>query len=263
VTGRRTRLPTVAALVAAAFGLGLPLRTLAESWIDLSHPLSAQTLYWPTGSPFELEVLARGSDAAGNWLAMNRFRTPEHLGTHVDAPFHFDREGWKMDKIPLEQMVGPAIVIDVRPLAGANRDVAVGASVVKALEKRRGSPLPAGSIVLIRTGWDAYWSDPARYFGTTRTGDASDLHFPGLAPAAARLLAKRGVKGVGIDSASIDPGQNTLFEAHRILAEANILIFENLRGLGEVPQEGAFFYGFALPIVSGTGVPVRAVVSVK
>jgi kynurenine formamidase len=233
-------------------------RAEGESWVDLSHPLGADTLYWPTGSPFELEVLAQGRDPEGRWYAANRFRTPEHLGTHIDAPFHFHPAGWKTDEIPLERMRGPALVVDARDLARGDPNVAIPASALREFETRRGEEIPRGAVVLIRTGWDAYWSDRARYFGTERPADASDLHFPGLAGDAARLLVARGVHAVGIDTASIDPGRSRLFEAHRILAAANVLIYENLSGLAGLPESGAEFFAFALPIRTGTGGPVRA-----
>ena len=250
-------------LSAALVAVLLAPAARAESWIDLTHPLGAHTLYWPGGTPFELEVLAHGRDDRGRWYAANRFRTPEHLGTHLDAPFHFSPEGWKSDEIPLARMRGPAFVLDVREPARRDRDLAVSAARIRAWEKTRGAPLPAGAVLLVRTGWDAFWSEPKRYFGSESLEDASDLHFPGLAPDAARLLVERGIHTVGIDTASIDPGPGRTFEVHRVLAGANVLIYENLRGLGRVPESGGEFVAFALPIVDGTGGPVRAVVRVR
>ena len=252
---RRTTAIFAAVLAVAVLGSG----ARAESWIDLSHPLDARTLYWPGGAPFELEVVSRGRDTQGRWYAANVYRTAEHLGTHLDAPFHFNAGGWKSDEIPIERMRGPAFVLDMRAEAGADADLAVSASQIRNWERRH-RRLPAGGILLVRTGWDARWGDAERYFGSTRLEDASDLHFPGLAADAAALLVERRVHAVGIDTASIDPGPSRVFEAHRKLAAANVLIYENLRGLGRVPGSGAEFMAFALSISSGTGGPVRAVV---
>ncbi len=247
--------------LAASLFLALVAATPAnavDTWVDLSHPLGADTLYWPTGSPFELESLSRGADEAGRWYAANRFRTPEHLGTHLDAPFHFDADGWKAAEIPVERMSGPACVIDVRELAQRNRDLAVGAQVLTAWEARHGA-IPRGAVVLVRTGWDRRWSNRAAYFGSEAEANASDLHFPGLALDAAELLVERGVFAVGIDTASIDHGPSQTFEVHRALARAKLLIYENLSGLERLPERGATFMAFALPIRHGTGGPVRAV----
>ena len=259
----RSRLGPGRSLPAVALLLWLAGPAAADSWVDLSHPLGADSLYWPGGSPFELDVLSRGSDPEGRWYAANRFRTPEHLGTHLDAPFHFHPEGWPAEKIPLERMRGPAFVLDVRELARAHRDLAVSAEWIQSWERSRGAPLPRGAVVLIWTGWDALWSDRSRYFGTDRLEDASDLHFPGLSGEGAQVLVDRGVNAVGIDTASIDPGPSQLFETHRVLARANVLIYENLTSLGRVPESSAEFFAFALPIRTGTGSPVRAVVRVK
>jgi kynurenine formamidase len=233
----------------------------ADVWIDLSHPLSAETLYWPTGTPFELEVLSRGADSAGRWYAANRFRTPEHLGTHLDAPIHFDPKGWTAEQIPVERMSGPAFVVDARALADADRDLAIPVSALEGFEKTHGG-ISRGAVVLLRTGWDARWPDRARYFGSTKAGDASDLHFPGLSADAARWLVRRGVHAVGIDTASIDPGPSRTFEAHRALGGANVLVYENLRALDRLPARGAVFYAFPLAIRDGTGGPVRAAASI-
>ncbi len=248
-----------AALVACA---SLAPGARADVWVDLTHPLSAETLYWPTGTPFELEVLERSADERGRWYAANRFRTPEHLGTHLDAPFHFAQNGWQTDQIPLERMHGPARVVDVAQAAADERDLAIPLAALEAFEKKHGK-IAAGDVVLLRTGWDARWPHRASYFGSETPGDASDLHFPGLSGAAAEWLARRGVFAVGIDTASIDPGPSQDFEAHRALAAKNVLVYENLRGLDALPARGATFYAFALPIRTGTGGPVRAVARVS
>ena len=85
--------------------------------------------------------------------------------------------------------------------------------------------------MLLRTGFSQRWPDAARYLGTAERGEAAvaKLHFPGLHPDAARwLVANRPIKAIGIDTASIDYGQSTLFESHRVLYDADIPAFENL-----------------------------------
>ena len=87
-----------------------------------------------------------------------------------------------------------------------------------------------------------------------------DLHFPGLHPDAARwLIANRTIRAVGIDTASIDYGQSTLFETHRALFERNIPAFENLTALERLPLRGASIVALPMKIGGGSGAPLRAV----
>src|SRR5262249_31174088 len=82
--------------------------------IDLSHPFDSKTLYWPTSpSAFELKSLAKGQTPGGFFYAANSFCTPEHGGTHLDAPIHFSESGAGADAIPLSRLLAPAVVIDI------------------------------------------------------------------------------------------------------------------------------------------------------
>ena len=87
----------------------------------------------------------------------------------------------------------------------------------------------------------------------------AELHFPGLHPDAARwLVAERRLSAIGIDTASIDFGQSTAFESHRVLFEQNIPAFENLAALDRVPPTGAFVIALPMKIGGGSGAPLRA-----
>src|SRR5918992_782652 len=95
----------------------------AHRIVDLSHAFGPRTLYWPTSpSKFKLDTLASGRTEGGYFYSANSFCTPEHGGTHLDAPVHFAKDGQTADQIPLEQLVGPAVVIDVAARAATNRD---------------------------------------------------------------------------------------------------------------------------------------------
>ena len=85
------------------------------------------------------------------------------------------------------------------------------------------------------------------------------LHFPGIAPAAARVLLERRIRGVGIDTASIDYGQSTQYETHRILYERNIPGLENLANLDRLPARGATLIALPMKIKGGSGAPLRAI----
>ncbi|HEY7530141.1 MAG TPA: cyclase family protein [Gemmatimonadota bacterium] len=228
--------------------------------VDLTHAFDARTLYWPT-SPFGfgVDTLAWGPTEGGFFYSSLAIRAPEHGGTHLDAPIHFNATGISTDRIPLEQLVAPAVVIDVRERAAADPDYTLTADDVDAFESRHGRIGP-GTIVLLRTGWDSRYGDRASYFGSDRTGDASDLHFPSYGEEAARLLVgERRVALLGVDTASIDPGPSKDFPVHRVAAAAQVPGLENLANLGRLPATGALVLALPMKIAGGTGGPARVI----
>lgn len=228
--------------------------------IDLTHSLDQRTIFWPT-SPlnFQLERLAYGRTEAGYFYASNSFCMPEHGGTHLDAPIHFAENRWTTDQIPIEKLVGPAVVIDISEKAASNPDYRLSREDVLAWEKRHGR-VPAGSIVLLRTGWSHHWPDRRAYMGDDRPGDASNLHFPSFGAEAARLLVEeRRIDALGVDTASIDYGPSTDFIVHRIANGANVPGLENLTGLDALPATGALVVALPIKIGGGSGGPARVV----
>lgn len=228
--------------------------------VDLSHPFNRRTIYWPTAQRFRLIEVAEGETEGGWHYAANNFRGAEHGGTHLDAPIHFSRGGDTADDVPLRKVVGPAITVDVRARAAADRDHLISVADLEAFEVDRGR-IPRGTIVLLRAGWSRYWPNARRYLGTAQRGaDAvPKLHFPGLSEAAARwLVSERRVRAVGIDTASIDRGQSVAFEAHRVLAAAQVPVFENIARLGRLPAEGFHVVALPMKIEGGSGGPLRA-----
>jgi kynurenine formamidase len=233
-------------------------------WIDLSHDFASDTVYWPTAPGFELTVDSKGMTEKGYWYESNTFRSSEHGGTHIDAPVHFAKDHWTTDQIPVERLIGPAVVVDVREQCGQNRDYEVRIEDLEAFEQRHGA-IAAGTIVLLNTGFARHWPDRARYMGTAERGQqaALELHFPGLGPAAAKWLAGRRVAAVGIDTPSIDHGPSRLFFSHRELYRANVPAFENVGDLGEVPAVGAVVVALPMKIRGGSGGPLRIVAGVR
>jgi kynurenine formamidase len=226
--------------------------------VDLSHPYDDRTVFWPTAPPFRLTRDAAGIGPEGYWYASNSLCLSEHGGTHLDAPYHFAKEGWTTERLPLRSLIGRACVIDVRQACAANPDHAATLQEVSDFEARHGA-IPAGAIVVLWTGWSERWPDRRRYLGDDTPGDASRLHFPGLSAEAARALAQRRIAGVGIDTASIDPGNSRDFQAHRLLAAANVYNLENLAHVGRLPPVGATLIALPMKIGGGTGGPVRVV----
>jgi kynurenine formamidase len=228
-------------------------------WIDMTYVLDENTVFWPTARPFELEVVSAGVTDAGYYYGANNFCTAEHGGTHLDAPIHFSAGKQTADQIPVDRLVGPAIVLDASQAAAADPDYLIKVRDLEAWEEDHGA-IPDGSILLLRTGWGAHWPDRGRYLGTTKTGEEAipELHFPGLDPAAASwLVENRNIDAIGIDTASIDYGQSTLFETHRILLAENIPAFENVASLDRLPETGSYVIGLPMKIRQGTGSPLR------
>lgn len=229
--------------------------------VDLSHTYDKTTVFWPTAESFRLDKVADGMTPDGYYYAANNFFTSEHGGTHLDAPVHFAQGAQAVDQIPLDRFFGEAYVVDVVAKADASADYEVTAEDIHQAERAQGQ-IPAGAMLLLRTGFSRRWPDAARYLGTAQRGaDAvKQLHFPGLHPDAARwLVANRQVKAVGIDTASIDYGQSTQYESHRALFERDIPAFENLTALERLPKRGAIVIALPMKIEGGSGGPVRVV----
>lgn len=228
--------------------------------VDLTHAFNAQTLYWPTSpSAFQLEQLAHGQTSSGYFYAANAFSSPEHGGTHLDAPIHFAEAGQTSDQIPLNRLIGPAAVIDVSGQAARNSDYRLTREDVLAFEKAHGT-IQQGTIVVLRTGWSRFWPDRKAYLGDDTPGDASRLHFPSYGEDAARLLVEeRGVAALGVDAASIDYGQSSDFIVHRIAAAKNVAGLENLTNLQDLPPTGAVVIALPMKIEGGSGGPLRAI----
>lgn len=225
--------------------------------IDMTYPFAADTLHWPTAKPFQLEKVHEGRTAQGYWYSSYNYGGSEHVGTHIDAPFHFAEGKWTAERIPLARTIGAAIVIDVRRQAEADRDYRLSAADIRRWEKRYGR-VPTRAIVLMHSGWGKYWGDRKRYFGSAEPGDASNLHFPGFAKDAAEFLVKqRRVSAVGIDSPSIDHGPAKDFIVHQVFGAANVPIFENVAALDRLPAKGATVFAIPMKIKGGSGAPLR------
>lgn len=261
---RSALLPVLAVLAAGlplAAQTARPVPDLATAEVvDLTHAFDDKTLYWPNApSTFQLTKLAEGKTAGGFFYAANSICTPEHGGTHLDAPIHFSQAGRTADQVPVRQLIAPAVVIDVSRQAAANPDYRLSAADVRAWEERHGR-VPEGAIVLLRTGWSARWPDRKRYLGDDKPGDTSNLHFPSYGKDAAELLVRERKAGaLGVDTASIDHGPSQDFIVHQVAAAAQVPGLENLTGLDKLPETGAWVIALPIKIAGGSGGPVRVV----
>jgi len=233
--------------------------------VDLSYSFDSETVYWPTAETFHLEKDFEGITEKGYYYSAYKYAAAEHGGTHIDAPVHFAKGRNTLDEIPLQQLLGPAIVVDVTRQCATNRDYQVTSENFQNWEKQNGR-IPAGTIVLLRTGFGKYYPDRKSYLGTDERGAAAvaKLHFPGLHPEAARWLTQnRAIKAIGLDTASIDYGQSTLFESHRTLFDKNIPAFENVANLDKLPSKGFSVIALPMKIKGGSGGPLRIVAILK
>jgi len=244
----------------------LPLSSHAMDWkaeqiVDLTHPYDEQTIYWPTEEGFVLKKEFEGITDKGYFYAANLFCSPEHGGTHLDAPFHFAEGKETVDRIPLERLMGSAILVDVSDAAAKDRDYQVSIRDFENWEKTNGK-IPEGTIVILRSGFSRFWPDRKKYLGTEGRGPEAvkQLHFPGIHPRAAEWLGKqRKIKSLGIDTASIDHGPSTHFETHRALFSENIPAFENLANLERLPNKGFTILALPMKIKGGSGAPLRII----
>lgn len=231
----------------------------AGTIVDLSYAYDSTTIYWPTEKGFVFEKGPEGMTPAGFFYTANRFWTPEHGGTHLDAPIHFYKDRNTVDQIPVDQLIGNGVVIDVSAKCSADRDYRVQVEDFEAWEKEHGK-IPDGSIVLLRTGFGKFWPDRVRYMGTNERGQeaVAKLHFPGLHPDAAKwVTTSRKIKAIGLDTPSIDYGQSSRFESHVTLFEANIPALENVANLEQLPDQGFTVIALPVKIKGGSGGPVR------
>jgi kynurenine formamidase len=238
----------------------LSLASAEEIAVDLTHDFSSDTVYWPTSKQFQLEEVYQGKTEGGYYYAANNFGAAEHGGTHLDAPLHFAEGRQGVEQIPLESLIGEAIVVDVSGKVAKGRDYQISIQDLNGWEIEHGR-IPEDALVLLRTGFGAHWPDPEKYLGTAERGERAlrKLHFPGLAPEAAQwLVENRKIKAVGIDTASIDYGQSESFQSHQILASQNIPIFENLANLDELPPLDFKVFALPMKIKGGSGAPLRA-----
>jgi len=239
---------------------GMPALPDAAKMLDMTYVFDENTIYWPTAEPFTLAKLDWKVTQGGWWYASNNYGASEHGGTHVDAPVHFKEKGRTIDQIPLSEWIGSAVKIDVAAKCLNNRDYQLTVLDVRQWEEKNGR-LPENVWVLMYTGIDTrYYPDRKKVLGTAKKGVEAlpELSFPGFSAEVAEFLVKeRNIKGIGLDTPSIDHGKSKDFQVHRICFAANKLAIENIANLDQLPEKGAMLYVMPMLIKDGTGSPAR------
>jgi len=218
--------------------------------VDLTQPLSSGTVMWPGApAPTAETILTVAHDGFYN----RKVSFMEHSGTHFDAPCHMVEGTQSVDQIEPGRLVRPLAVIDISDACAGNPDAILTLEQVRDFEARHGR-IPDGAAVFLRTGWEAFNTDPARYAGAP-----GPLRFPGFGPDAARFLVQeRGAVGLGVDTLGIDPGVATDFVVHRQISHPRgVWHLEGLMNLGQLPPLGAWVVVGVLKLVDGSGSPAR------
>ena len=221
--------------------------------VDLTHALSGTTPYWPSpdGNPFRHDTIRAHEDGSPSMAA---YATPEHHGTHIDAPVHSAEGQPSVDRLTPDDLFGPAAVIDISAQSQVDPDYSVTLEDVEAWELTHGR-IPSGAIVLLYTGWAEKYTDPVAYANLDEDGR---LRFPGFSPEVGELLVnERDMRGIGIDNLSIDPGAGPGFPVHGIVNGSGKFHLENVANLGRIPAVGAYLIVAPIKIEGGSGGQVR------
>jgi kynurenine formamidase len=218
---------------------------------DLTYPL---TTSFPAFIPGEEAVRRTVVTIENDGYYLQEWRIIEHIGTHVDAPGHFTVGGRLSPDLQPSELVVPAVVIDIADRAALDPDTVVTVDDLRAFERRHGR-IPHDAAVLMHSGWGAKVGDADAYRGTDAAGV---LHFPGFgADATEWLLRRRGIRSLGVDTLSIDPGNSATFDTHLILTGADRYGLENLANLDRIPRRGATIVVGLIPYQEGSGGQAR------
>ncbi|HZO99471.1 MAG TPA: cyclase family protein [Terriglobia bacterium] len=222
--------------------------------VDLTYRLDEQAPYWPEGrteTPFKAQI---AGTYERNGLFARELEIPEHFGTHIDAPAHFNPQGWKVSEIPLERLIAPAIVIDVTEAASSQDEYRVTVEDIKNWEAKHGAA-PSGAVALFRTGWGRRWPSQKDFMKQDAEGK---LHFPYLSLEAARyVMSHMKPVGIGIDSPGIDRGDDHTYPLHHLTLDSNTYLLENVANLEALPETGTIVIVSPMKLTGGSGSPVR------
>jgi kynurenine formamidase len=224
--------------------------------VDLSHALGPSSPYIHVRDatfPFRREPIAT---IAERGVYANRWELTEHIGTHIDAPCHFDEQAPCLDALPVGDLFAEAVVIDLRERTEVNPDAELTVDDLSAWRAAHGA-FPERCAVLLSSGWDSRWPSQPRFANQDAAGV---MHFPGFSRGAIEHLASNSrVLGIGTDTFSIDPGRDVRYEGHRVLSRAGKWALECLANLRRLPARGARIFIGAPKIERASGGPARVV----
>lgn len=205
--------------------------------IDLSHPIHPEIPVYPGTEP---PLISPANNIARDGFAELRITMYSHTATHIDAPSHIYDQGRSLDQFPVGHFYGAAVLIDLRSAGSAE----LGVECLEPYAKQIGG----ADFVILHTGWAEHWGN-VKYF----------RNYPHLSPAAANWLGAFPLRGVGIDTVSVDPLDRADLPVHHELLGQGKIIIENLTNLQAVKGTAFTFSCLPLPIRAADGSPVRAV----
>jgi arylformamidase len=213
--------------------------------VDLSLPIHEGMLTTPVPwhPPVEITVLGR-HELEGR--ATRKVVLGSHTGTHMDAPYHFVKDGATIDQIPLEVLVNEAVVFN---LAGKDAYAKTSADDLRAT----GVEIPPGAGVIIHTGWYRQWMRREYY-----------EKWPCLTQDACEYLASKKVRLVGLDTPSPDdPKDKIAFgeisPLHYYFLSRGIVLVEFLTNLNLLTKNRVLLIAAPLKVVGSDGFPARVI----
>lgn len=240
---------TAAAGAAGMLASGRPAMAAPTSFsrvVDMSHTMDPDFPTYFKQAGIEMERMFSLDE---NGFNMFRWHLIEHSGTHLDAPIHFSADGRTSDEVPVEDLVAPLAVIDIKQRAAENPDAQVTPDDIKAWESAHG-PIPDGAAVAMNSGWDKFADGDS--FGNT--DEDGTFHFPGFhVEATTYLMEETGARGLVVDTLSLDYGPSASFDTHYAWLPTNRWGMECIRNLDEVPASGATLIVGAPKIRGATG----------
>ena len=216
--------------------------------IDLTYMLDENTPGWDKSCFFRMPTIIDYSDCSTDVkFRTHKITTTAGVGTHIDAPIHCSPGGLTIDMIPIQSLIVPCIVIDVSEQADEQYRVSV--TDLKVFEKAYGI-ISQGSLVIVRTGWDKYWSNAEHY--------CNNYKFPSITLEAAHFLLVRGIVGLGVDTLSADRPIDE-YRVHEAVLGAGKYLIENIANSDQLPKKGSFIGIFPLKLKDGSESPIRLI----
>ncbi|CAH1802525.1 unnamed protein product [Owenia fusiformis] len=235
-----------------------------REYVDMTYELFEGLPKTTVTPDFKQAVIFEGPWLKTKFFASYKFESAEHMGTHIDAPFHFNRNASYVNEIPFENLHGPGVVLDIRERVkkmGPGKEATVKISDAKAWEKKYGK-IPKGAIVIMNSGWGKHWPDVNKFIGLkdpdNPDGLVPSMLSPGFSKKLARwLLKERYIIGIATDTINCDKGSAVNYDVHNILLPQEKWCVEMIANVEQIPVNGTEIFVMPIKIRGGTGAPAR------